>query len=58
MESDLAIADLLSNLSMQYRERITDDRLSKNKARMEIIRKLELITQSIRGLMQHNQSGL
>jgi hypothetical protein len=58
MEEDCAIADLLSTVASQYRKLITDDTLPKNKTRMEVIRRLELIAQSIRGLMKYEQPGL
>lgn len=58
MEDDPAIADLLSTVAGQYRKQIADDTLPKNKTRLEIIRRLELIAQSIKGLMRYDQRGL
>ena len=55
MQEDHAIADLLSTLARQYRKQIADQTLPKNQTRLEIIRKLELIAQSIKGLMKHHQ---
>ena len=55
MQEDHAIADLLSTLARQYRDQIADQTLPQNKTRLEIIRKLELIAQSIKGLMTHPQ---
>ena len=58
MQDDHAIADLLSTVAAQYRKQIADETLPKNKARLEIIRRLELIVQSIKGLMKYEQEGL
>ncbi len=58
MQDDHAIADLLSTIARQYRRQIADDTLSKNTTRLEIIRRLALITQSIKGLMTYEQKGL
>ena len=58
MEDDRSIADLLATVAGQYRKQIADDTLPKNKTRLEIIRRLELISQSIKGLMKHEQDAL
>lgn len=58
MKEDQTIADLLSTVARQYRKQIADDTLPKNKTRLEIIRRLELISQSIKGLMKYEQEGL
>ena len=58
MEDDHAIADLLAALARQYRNQIADDTLPKNKARLDIIRRLELISQSIKGLMKYEQEDI
>ena len=58
MQDDDAIADLLSTLARQYRKQIADQTLPKNKTRLEIIRRLDLIAQSIKGLMKYKQKGL
>ena len=58
MEDDQSIADLLSTLAGQYQKQIADDTLAKNKTRLEIIRRLDLISQSIKGLMKYEQEGL
>ena len=55
MEDDHAIADLLSTVAVQYRKQIADDTLPKNKTRLEIIRRLGLISQSIKGLIRLDQ---
>lgn len=58
MQDDHSIADLLSTLARQYHSQIADETLSINKTRLEIIRRLELISQSIKGLMKYEQKGL
>ncbi|HSO17929.1 MAG TPA: hypothetical protein VLT88_00640 [Desulfosarcina sp.] len=58
MEDDHSIADLLSIAARQYRQQIEDGSLAKNKTRLEILRRLELISQAIRGLMKHEQDAL
>ena len=58
MQDDHAIADLMSTLAGQYRKQIADDTLSKNKTRLEMIRKIELISQSIKGLIIYKQEGI
>lgn len=58
MQDDHAIADLLSAVAGQYRNQISDETLPKNRTRLEIIRRLELIAQSIKGLMKYEQEGL
>ena len=40
------------------RKQIADDTLSKNKTRLEMIRKIELISQSIKGLIIYKQEGI
>ena len=58
MQDDHAIADLLSTVAGQYRRQIADNTLPKNKTRLEIIRRLELIAQSIKELMRHHQEKI
>ncbi len=58
MQDDHAIADLLSTVARQYQKQIADDSLPKNKTRLETIRRLELIAQSIKGLMKYGQESL
>ena len=58
MEDDRSIADLLAAVAMQYRKQIADDTLPKNKTRLETLRRLELISQSIKGLMKYEQDAL
>ena len=58
MQDDHAIADLLSTVAMQYRMQIANKTLPKNQTRLEIIRRLELISQSIKGLMKYQQEWI
>ena len=58
MDDDQSIADLLAVIARQYRKQILDAQIPKNKTRLEIIRRLELIAQSIRGLMKPEQNDL
>ncbi|BBO75157.1 hypothetical protein DSCW_25740 [Desulfosarcina widdelii] len=58
MEDDRSIADLLTAVAGQYRRRIDDPTLPQNTTRLETIRRLELIVQSIKGLMKHQQETL
>lgn len=58
MQDDLAIADLMSAVARQYHKQIADDTLPPNQTRLEIIRRLELISQSIKGLMTYEQDPL
>ena len=58
MEDDRAIADLLTTVASQYRKQIAEDTLPRNRTRLEIIRRLELISQSIKGLMRYDQEAL
>ena len=58
MEDDRSIADLLATVAGQYLKRIADDTLPKNQTRLQTIRKLELIAQSIKGLMKYEQEEL
>jgi hypothetical protein len=58
MEDDQSIANLMSMIARHYQTQITDPGIPKNKTRLEILRKLELISQSIKGLMKHQQDSL
>ena len=58
MHDDQAIADLLIAVARQYQKRIADDTSSKNNTRLETVRRLELIVQSIKGLMKPQQKSL
>ena len=58
MKDDNAIADLMATVAAQYRKQISDPTLHANQTRLEIIRRLDLIKQSIKGLMKYEQDGL
>ena len=58
MEDDRSIADLLTTVAGQYRKQIADDSLPNNQTRLQTIRRLELIVQSIKGLMKYEQEEL
>jgi hypothetical protein len=47
MEDDRSIADPPVTIAEQHRQQIADKTLPDNQTRLEIIRKLELITQSV-----------
>ena len=58
MQDDQDIADLISSVALRYHQRLGDETIPKNKTRMEVVRKLELIAQSIKGLMKSDQVEL
>jgi len=58
MENDRSIADLLATVAGQYRKQIADETNPTNQTRLQTIRKLELIVQSIKGLMKYEQEEL
>jgi len=58
MEDDRSIASLLATVAGQYRKQIADETLPMNQTRLETIRRLELIVQSIKGLMKYEQKDL
>jgi hypothetical protein len=58
VEDDQAIANLLSMVAVQYQKQAADAAVPINQTRFDIIRKLELITQSIKGLMKYGQTAL
>ncbi|NNF99329.1 MAG: hypothetical protein HKM93_08125 [Desulfobacteraceae bacterium] len=57
-KKDESLAELLAAVANQYRDQINDAELKPNMTRMEIIRKLELINQSIKNLIKHEQLHL
>jgi hypothetical protein len=57
-DDDQAIANLLSMVAVQYQKQAGNALVPINQTRFEIIRKLELITQSIKGLMKYGQAAL
>ena len=58
MDDDQSIADLLTVIARQYQRQIRDAQIPRNRTRLEIIRRLELIAQSIKGLMKPEQNDL
>ena len=58
MEDDQSLANLMSVIARYYETQIKNPDIPKNKTRLEIIRRLELISQSIKGLMKHEQNTL
>ena len=58
MRDDTDIADLLSALADRYRRQIAAATLPRNQTRLDVLRRLELITESIRGLMKYDQDAL
>jgi hypothetical protein len=58
MEDDYTIADLLSTLADQYRRQITGSTRADNRIRLEMVRRLALISQSIKGLMKSDQNEI
>jgi hypothetical protein len=57
-QGDEAIADLLESVVKQYRTQIRSDDGDAVSMRLEVVRKLDLIRQSIRGLMKPRQRGM
>jgi hypothetical protein len=57
-KNDRAIADLISTVAEQYHKSIEEEARPIKQTRLEIIRKLELITQSIKSLMKSDQKEL
>lgn len=55
LENDEALAGLIGALAEQYREQIQEQAMPKNDVRLETIRKLMLIADSIKSLMKPRQ---
>jgi hypothetical protein len=55
LENDEAIANLIGALAEQYRKQVNDQEFPANDVRLEIVRKLILIADSIKGLMKSRQ---
>lgn len=55
MENDEALANLIGALAEQYRKQILEQAMPKNDVRLDVIRKLILIADSIKGLMKSRQ---
>lgn len=58
MEDDYTISDLLSTLADHYRRQITGSTPADNRIRLEMVRRLALISQSIKGLMKSDQNEI
>jgi len=58
MENDEALANLIGTLAEQYRKQAQDQEMPKNDIRLEVIRKLILIADSIKGLMKPRQKDM
>ena len=58
MQGDEAIADLLESVVTQYRLQIRNGKVDATSIRLEVVRKLDLIRQSIRGLMKPRQQEM
>ena len=58
LENDEEIANLIGALAEQYRKQVGDQELPANDVRMEIIRKLMLVSDSIKGLMKSKSRQL
>ena len=55
IENDEALANLIGALAEQYRKQVQEEAMPKNDIRLEVIRKLILIADSIKGLMKPRQ---
>ena len=55
LENDEALASLMGALAEQYRRQIEAQAVPKNDVRLDVIRKLNLIADSIKGLMKPRQ---
>jgi len=58
MENDEEIANLIAALAEQYRKQVGDREIAANDVRLEIVRKLMLIADSIKGLMKSKSRQL
>jgi hypothetical protein len=58
LENDEEIANLIGALAEQYRKQVDDQEISTNDVRMETVRKLTLIADSIKGLMKSKSRQL
>ena len=55
IENDEAIANLIGTLAEQYRKQVQEEVMPKNDVRLEVVRKLNLIADSVKGLMKPRQ---
>jgi hypothetical protein len=58
LENDEEIANLIVALAEQYRKQVGDQEIPVNDVRLEIVRKLMLIADSIKGLMKSKSRQL
>jgi hypothetical protein len=58
LENDEDIANLIGALAEQYRKQLGDQAIPANDVRLEIVRKLTLIADSIKGLMKSRQLNM
>jgi hypothetical protein len=58
LEKDEEIANLIGALAEQYRKQLGDQQVPTNDVRMEIVRKLMLISDSVKGLMKTKSQQL
>lgn len=58
METDEEIAGLIGALAEQYRKQVDDQEIPTNDVRLETVRKLMLIADSIKGLMKSKSRQL
>lgn len=58
MEDDEAIANLIGALAEQYRKQMGDQVMPIREVRLEIIRKLALVADAIKGLMKSRQLNI
>lgn len=54
-ENEDALAGLIEAVAIQYRKQLNDPALSRAEVRVDIIRKLKLISDAIKGLMRARQ---
>jgi len=58
LEDDEAIANLIGALAEQYRKQMGDQVMPIREVRLEIIRKLALVADAIKGLMKSRQLNI
>jgi len=58
MKNDADIAALIEAVARQYQREIDNDTAKRNDVRLEIVRKLTLISDAIKGLMKPSQMSL
>jgi hypothetical protein len=58
LETDEEIANLIVALAEQYRKQVVGQEFPANDVRLEIVRKLMLVADSIKGLMKSRQLNI